>query len=121
MAKSRFSRPEGSIGGPYPEENELQQALRLRMWGGCRIPLLDDERPDVWGSMLTLSIEPSFHAHSQAGWVWLWRAAAPTEPVGHRLAMVVGGFPAATATVDLPRLEAPLSIAPPRAWPPPPS
>jgi hypothetical protein len=114
MTRSRFSRPDGEIAGPFPAQGELQAQLALRLMGGCHDPFGDDSArgASLVATVAWATIAPSFHAWSELGLV---RTEREGRLHGHRLGMIVGGAPAAAARVDL----APGELEEPRFEPPP--
>lgn len=114
--RSRFARPEGHLLGPVPGEGDLQRVLGVRMMGACRNPfeggaarkgaLLD-------ATMWWVSVQPSFHAWSELGFVRTRRDGAT---VGFRLGMVVGGCASADAVADFESLDEP-SFGSLELWP----
>ena len=88
------------------------------MLSACHAPFLDapqrsDDMP-LASTLWTVQIQPSFHAWSQLGFVRTTRGGVVA---GYRLGMVVGGFPEATARLDLPTLDEPRFEIEPVLWP----
>lgn len=115
VLRSRFSRPEGEIAGPFPSEDALQTLLGLRLMDACHDPFNEDppSGSPLSATMWWVSIQPSFHAWAELGLV---RTRRDGVTVGYRIGMVVGGCPAASAVADLASMEEP-SFAPPELWP----
>ena len=111
---SRFARPEGEIAGPFPQEQSLQNAMHLRMKRACCYPFKDQPDSPLQASMWWVSIQPSFHAWAELGFV---RTKRHNNLAGYRVGMVVGGCPEATATADFESLEEPRFEHPGVFWP----
>lgn len=112
---SPFSRPHGQIAGPFPAADDLQRALGVRLMGACHDPFNNESsrKSPLKATMWWVSIQPSFHAWSELGFVQTQRDG---KLVGNRVAMVVGGCSTATACADFASMDE-LSFAFPEQWP----
>lgn len=114
----RFGCPDGEIAGPFPPRDALQAALGLRCMVACDEPFVQPlAGPPRSGTLWVASIQPSFHAWAELGFV---RTTHEGNVVGYRVGMVVGGCPEATACSDFVTLDEPRFELPPQLWPPPP-
>lgn len=126
MAHDIFKRRPGEVSGTFPAKDALQQVLGMRMMRACWDPF----PPSAPGKRVTLGemlrsqepmarqlatlwhadIAPSFHDAAQLAVVTVEGIHCPSF---HRLAMVVGGHPDASAMVDLKDFAPPQFPSPP--------
>jgi hypothetical protein len=112
----RFGRPDGQVAGPFPERDALQTLLGLRCLAACDEPFVSPlPGPRRSATLWVASIQPSFHAWAQLGFV---RTTHENDVIGYRVGMVVGGSPESSACADFTTLDEPRFELPPQCWPP---